>query len=177
MKTSLSSAEAREALFTRFYETVFPAVARYVRRKGGNSDAARDIFQDALIVYYEKAVAGETAIRTNEKAYLFGIARNLWTKRYTADLKTASGETLPPLVDEPEEHPSVERLARYLETAGKKCMQLLQSFYYDRLNMQEIAGRFGFSGERSATVQKYKCIEKLRAEIKQKALTQSDFYE
>jgi DNA-directed RNA polymerase specialized sigma24 family protein len=177
MNTSLSSAEAREEHFIRLYETVFPAVARYVRRKGGNSDAARDIFQDALIVYYEKAVAGETAIHTNEKAYIFGIARHFWAKKYSADAKTVTGSGIPSAADEPETHPSVERLARYLETAGKKCMQLLQSFYYDRLNMQEIAGRFGFSGERSATVQKHKCIEKLRAEVKQKALTYSDFYE
>jgi RNA polymerase sigma factor (sigma-70 family) len=177
MSTHLSSAEAREEHFIRLYETVFPAVARYVQRKGGNSDAARDIFQDALIVYYEKSVAGETAIHTSEAAYIFGIARHFWSKKYSADVKTSSSGPLLSAIDEPEEHPSVERLTRYLEKAGQKCMQLLRSFYYDKLNMQEIAGQFGFSGERSATVQKHKCIEKLRAEVKQKALTYSDFYE
>jgi DNA-directed RNA polymerase specialized sigma24 family protein len=177
MSTDLSSAEAREARFIRLYETVFPAVARYVRRKGGNSDAARDIFQDALVVYYEKTVAGDAAIHTSEAAYIFGIARHFWSKKYASDTKTTSSDRLLFAAEEPEEHPSVERLTRYLEKAGRKCMQLLQSFYYHRLNMQEIAGQFGFSGERSATVQKHKCIEKLRAEVKQKALTYSDFYE
>lgn len=45
-------------------------------------------------------------------------------------------------------------------------MQLLIAFYYDGLSMQDMARRFGFSGTRSATVQKHKCLEKVRAEVK-----------
>jgi hypothetical protein len=43
--------------------------------------------------------------------------------------------------------------------------------------MVKVAQLFGFSGERSATVQKYKCIEKVRETVKQKALTYEDFLE
>jgi predicted DNA-binding protein YlxM (UPF0122 family) len=45
-------------------------------------------------------------------------------------------------------------------------MELLKAFYYDHCSMQEVADRFGFNGRRSATVQKYKCLEKVREEIK-----------
>jgi hypothetical protein len=41
--------------------------------------------------------------------------------------------------------------------------------------MTQVAETFGFSGVRSATVQKYKCIEKVRETVKQKALTYEDF--
>jgi hypothetical protein len=43
--------------------------------------------------------------------------------------------------------------------------------------MIDIAGRFGFSGERSATVQKFKCLEKVRDTIKSKSLSYEDFVE
>ena len=63
----------------------------------------------------------------------------------------------------------------FLQTAGKKCMDLLRSFYYDHLPLQDAATLFGFSGVRSATVQKYKCLEKVRETVKEKALTYEDF--
>jgi hypothetical protein len=65
----------------------------------------------------------------------------------------------------------------YLETAGQKCMELLKAFYYDNLPVISIAGLFGYSGERSATVQKYKCMEKVRETIKEKHLQYEDFVE
>ena len=56
-------------------------------------------------------------------------------------------------------------------------MKLLKGFYYDQLPLTDIATAFGFSGVRSATVQKYKCLEKVRETIKQKALQYEDFME
>ena len=53
-----------------------------------------------------------------------------------------------------------------LERTGKKCLRLLKAFYYDHLSMDDIAARFGFNGRRSATVQKYKCLEKVRENLK-----------
>jgi len=61
----------------------------------------------------------------------------------------------------------MEQSLRYsLVRSGKKCLELLKAFYYDHCSMQDIANRFGFNGTRSATVQKYKCLEKVRNEIK-----------
>ncbi len=54
-------------------------------------------------------------------------------------------------------------------------MDMLQAFYYDKLNMREIAERFNLSGERSATVQKHKCLEKVREKVKEKSMTYEDF--
>ena len=56
-------------------------------------------------------------------------------------------------------------------------MELLSAFYYDKLNMLEVAQKFSFSGERSATVQKHKCLEKVKSVVKQKALQYEDFFE
>jgi predicted DNA-binding protein YlxM (UPF0122 family) len=68
-----------------------------------------------------------------------------------------------------------DRLLHFLERSGKQCMELLTAFYYDKLSMQRIAARFGFSGERSATVQKYKCLEKVRTAVHQKNMQYDDF--
>jgi RNA polymerase sigma factor (sigma-70 family) len=167
----------REDLFVGLYKTAFPAIARYIHRKGGSLDEARDIFQDALIVYYEKSVQDPSGIQSSKEAYIFGIARHLWSKKFRENNRLYDGDLSQQPNDEEPSVPSMERISRYLEVAGKKCMELLRAFYYDRLNMQETAAKFGFSGERSATVQKHKCIGKLRSEVKAKSLTYSDFYE
>lgn len=76
-----------------------------------------------------------------------------------------------------EENPADKRLLKLLTSAGKKCMDLLKSFYYDKLPVNELAESFGYSGPRSVTVQKHKCLEKVRETVKQKSLTYADFME
>jgi RNA polymerase sigma factor (sigma-70 family) len=166
-----------EKLMMRLYKSAFPAVARYVAKLGGSFDDARDVFQDALVIYYEKAAAGKLELQKGESAYLLGIAKHLWFKkfrdgRYDISLDEFEGFDLP---DETEPQPAAEKLLHYLETAGKKCMDILSAFYYDKLPMKQIAGLFGYSGERSVTVQKHKCLEKVRDTIKQNALQYEDF--
>ena len=56
-------------------------------------------------------------------------------------------------------------------------MELLKAFYCDNMPANTIAGLFGYSGIRSATVQKYKCMETVRETIKEKSLAYEDFVE
>lgn len=164
----------REKLFISLYKSTFPIVAKYVSKMGGSFDEAKDVFQDALVIYYEKTASGKIDLKTNERAYLMGIAKHLWYSKHHVnsvqvpldgfDIETAE-----------EEKPSDNKILTFLQTAGKKCMDLLKSFYYDELPLSDAATLFGFSGVRSATVQKYKCLEKVRETIKEKSLTYEDF--
>ena len=173
-KIIVKTAEDREKLFISLYKITFPAVARYVSKMGGTFDEAKDIFQDALVIYYEKAIVGFCDIKTNEKAYLLGIAKHLWLKKHKDNRQYASLEGFD-VENEEEAQPSDSKILNFLQTAGKKCMELLRSFYYDELPLNDIAETYGFSGVRSATVQKYKCLEKVRETVKEKALTYEDF--
>jgi len=172
---SISTAEAREMLFIALYKSAFPAIARYVSKMGGTFDEAKDIFQDALVIYYEKAALGAINLNTNERAYLLGISKHLWLHRFKDNTLQATLDGIDLSDEIQEESYSESRLMHFLETAGAKCMQLLRSFYYDQVPLDEAAKLFGFSGVRSATVQKYKCLEKVRETVKQKSLTYEDF--
>ena len=163
----------REAVFECLYEEAFPKVARLVQRRGGQEADARDVFHDALILFYERALAGNLELQSHPAAYVTGIARHLWYRRCRQEspyvgLEQVIAEELPAETGEPTVSPNV---LQYLKSAGRRCLDLLQAFYYQRLNMREIAEEFGYSSERSATVQKYKCLEKVRSQVK------SDYYE
>src|SRR6185295_19349655 len=142
----------------------FPLVAKYVSQTGGSFEDAKDVFQDALVIYYEKLVSAPVTLQYSEQSYLLGIARHLWAKKNKHPHQPL--ELDDPLVAmAAEETPGIaasEKLLDLLHSSGKKCMQLLRAFYYDKLPLGKIAGLFGFSGIRSATVQKYKCLEKIR---------------
>lgn len=176
---NLEEQAARQQLFTTLYQKVFPAVAKYVSKCGGSFDEAKDVFQDALVSYYEKSHTTGVAINSSEGAYIYGTARYLWIKRYKQGSQTMllDDSSAANITAETDTAPSEDKLLYFLETAGKRCMELLRSFYYDNLPMTRVAQLFGFSGVRSATVQKYKCIEKVRETVKQKALTYEDFLE
>lgn len=173
-KFSSGNAEGREKLFIALYKSVFPSVAKYVAKMGGTFDEAKDVFQDALVIYYEKIVVGSATIRTNDKGYIFGIAKHLWLKTCGLHIPNVTRDEFE-IETEEELQISDNKLLSFLQTAGKKCMDLLRSFYYDQQPLNEIAETFGFSGIRSATVQKYKCLEKVRETAKEKSLTYEDF--
>ena len=179
-EASVGSADVRQQRFIDLYQGAFPAVARFVRRSGGSLEMAQDIFQDTLVIYYEKTMTQATEPPPDrQRAYLLGIARHLWIRKYhrtrsEVPLETADVSTW---TNEGQETPSRQRLLRFLTVAGKKCMDLLRAFYYDQCPLDEVANTFGYSGVRSATVQKYKCLEKVRNVIKEKSLQYEDFLE
>ncbi|MET1053784.1 MAG: sigma factor [Pedobacter sp.] len=174
--TRLSTVELREAFFTALYKKTFPTVARYIARMGGTQTEAQDIFQDTLIIYYEKIAAQQTSNIINEQVYLLGIAQKLWFRHYKANSRNQALSDFDTVVL-PDELPASEKILHYLGTAGKKCMELLKAYYYDRLPTEDVVKEFGYSGLHSATVAKYKCMEKVRDTVKRNSLYYADFIE
>jgi len=173
---TLDTQSDREQFFFDLYQQVFPKFATFVSKRSGAFDDAKDIFQDSLLIYYERVVSSSRQAPENEQAYLLGIAKHLWYKKNRdcqkfSDLKAANSLE----ADRTSVSTDSLELLAYLEAVGKKCLHILKSFYYDQASLKQIAQSFGFSSTRSATVQKYKCLEKVRDQVKQKSLNYEDF--
>ncbi|NOT76211.1 MAG: sigma-70 family RNA polymerase sigma factor [Cyclobacteriaceae bacterium] len=167
-------------IFKQLYESCFPTSARWVAKMNGSFEDASDIFQDALIIYYEKNQIKNFEINTSVNAYILGIVKHLWIRKFKDDARNVSLSEIESRISIPSDFfpaPNTEKLLQFLESTGRQCLELLSAFYYEGLNMKQLSQRMNFKGERSATVQKYKCIEKLRNTIKQKAIGYEDFVE
>lgn len=152
---------------TSLYRDSFPDFARMIRRMGGSPEEAKDAFHDALLIYMEREKAGKLNLHSSPKAYLLGTARICWLHMRGNGPVSELPEGFE--AAEPEDTNEEEREKSLMESlvrSGKKCMELLKAFYYDHCSMRDVADRFGFNGRRSATVQKYKCLEKVREAIK-----------
>jgi RNA polymerase sigma factor (sigma-70 family) len=164
---AISTSESTE----RLYREAFPMVCKAVARLGGDLDAAKDIFHDALIVYLEKDRDPAFQIKISAAAYVTGIARILWIRKFKNESRTIGLDDLDLQLELghqvlPAEDTLQAKLLSHLISTGKKCLELLQAFYYEQRSMQEIAEQFHYKTRHSATVQKHKCIEKMRSEIK-----------
>lgn len=149
------------------YREALPKVARLVKQFNGTLEGARDIFHDALIIYWEKRQQPDFSLQNTPVAYVTGIARILCLKnsgQQYLPLDTSPAQSIP---DDFYETPVVSNnILSYIRTAGRKCLDLLKACYYEQLPMKEIAGKFGFRSSHSASVQKYKCLEKVREQLK-----------
>jgi RNA polymerase sigma factor (sigma-70 family) len=154
------------------YKRTFPAVARVIKKYGGNLEDAKDVFHDALLTWLEMTEERRSEVE-NETAYLCTIARNTWFRRVEKmdELKEAT------LIPEEVNFKVSAELYNLLVTAGKKCMDLLQAFYYEKRPAEQIARSLGLSGAHSASVQKHKCLAKLRHLAKARNHRKEDFYE
>ncbi len=177
---ALKDPQQREKNFDHLYQEVFPVVADIISKQGGSLHDAKDIFQDALIIFYEKNVNGALNVKLSDEAYIVGIAKHLWIKKFKSNYRLLSLDSLEKEIKLPQDYFEIEmmktnRLLHLLEVAGKKCIELLRSIYYDKLSMNEVSQVHGFSNPHSAAVQKYKCIEKIKVIVEKKSLIYEDF--
>ena len=77
----------RDKFFEETYESVFPAVASFVHQMNGSYQDAKDIFQDALIIYFERLSENSLTINISPERYILGIAKHLWLRKFKDDRK------------------------------------------------------------------------------------------
>lgn len=167
----------RQLRFEQLYVDVFPLVAKFVANRGGSFEDAKDIFHDSLVILYEKIGDAKLPGGIAEDRYLVGIAKHLWLRKFREDHKMIGLDDMEKGISIPEDYfdSSDNRLVSLLELTGRKCLELLRAFYYDNLAIQEITNVFGFSSDHSASVQKHKCIEKMRDTVQKRSLSYEDF--
>ena len=152
------------------YRDNYPMVQALILNNSGNSDEARDIFQEAMIVVYEKAVSGSLELHCLLKTYLYSVCRRLWLKRLQQLQRYGS------LIENVEETITVDEdldmhekhnadflmMENAMSKIGEPCKSLLDAYYLQKKNMQEIAVDFGYTNADNAKTQKYKCLVRLK---------------
>ncbi len=152
------------------YQQYYSLIQALVINNNGTSDDARDIFQEALIVLYDKARSGTFELHAQLKTYLYAVSRRLWlkklqaAKRFSRDLANAE-ETIATTEDlELYERKNLEYelMEAALQQLGEPCKTLVEAFYLQKKNMNDIAAEFGYTNADNAKNQKYKCLMRLK---------------
>ncbi len=145
-------------------------IQAFILNNSGNPDEARDIFQEAMIVLFEKAISGVFELNCQLKTYIYSVCRRLWLKRLQQlqrySRQAENMEETVPVEEEIEAHEKRNTDFIIMENAmskiGEPCKSLLDAYYMQKKNMQEIAKDFGYTNADNAKTQKYKCLMRLK---------------
>lgn len=152
------------------YKLFYNMVQSLILNNNGSADDARDIFQETVIVLYEKAKSGSFELNCQLKTYVYSVSRRLWLKKLQQQQKfipniTGLDETVP-VEEEVESHNQLNSEFQVMEKAllhlGEPCRSLIEAFYLQKKSMTDIAGHFGYTNADNAKNQKYKCLMRLR---------------
>ncbi len=151
----------------------FPVVKKLILKNSGSSEDAEDVYQDGLMILMEKVKSPDFVLSSSLKTYLYSVCRYVWSDRLKQRDRMVMVDVEKMLVlntNEEGEFLKREQEDRLSERAflrlGDKCRDLLVMFYFRKLPMKEIADRLGFSSEQVAKNQKYRCLEKAKAELR-----------
>jgi RNA polymerase sigma factor (sigma-70 family) len=161
-----SDKEAVETIYRENYNMI----QSFILNNNGSIDEARDIFQEAMVVLYEKSIDTAFTLNCQIKTYLYSVCRRLWLKRLQQlnryNTQVDSMEDMVPVEEEVEEHEKRNTDYLLMENAlskiGEPCKSLLDAYYLQKKSMQDIAGEFGYTNADNAKTQKYKCLMRLK---------------
>ncbi len=152
------------------YRENYNSIQALIINNNGSADDAKDIFQEAMIVLYEKVRSGAFELNCQIKTYVYSVSRRLWLKRlqqlnrYSAPVENL--ESLVPVEDEIEAHEQrnleFDMMNKAISSLGEPCKSLLEAYYLQKRNMQDIAASFGYTNADNAKNQKYKCLMRLK---------------
>lgn len=159
-------AKALQHLYWNFYPLVLP----FLQRLGSTEEEARDIFQDAVITFYEQVQLNKYRGDSSIKTFLFAVCKNRWynqlRKKKTARGYVEQEDGSEAEQDTPEaiflEHEKHELLVQLLNKLGEACRKLLRLKIYEERSMEEISAEMGFKNEQIARNKHYKCKKELR---------------
>ncbi len=152
------------------YKDNYNMVQSLVINNNGSAQEAKDIFQEAMIVLLEKARSGTFELNCQIKTYVYSVCRRIWLKklqqynRYSNEVESMVATV--PVEEDVEEYEKRDQEFMMMEKAigslGEPCKSLIEAFYIQKRNMQDIASQFGYTNADNAKNQKYKCLMRLK---------------
>ncbi|MCB0572197.1 MAG: sigma-70 family RNA polymerase sigma factor [Phaeodactylibacter sp.] len=149
------------------YMQYLPRINKLITNNGGTGEDAKDVFQEALIVIYEKAQSPEFRLTSSLYTLLYGVCRNIWGNRLQRKSRTEVtlespdkyklSEGLEQAIEQEEENTIFWEA---FERLGDDCRRLMRLFF-DKTSMEEIAETMGYGSTSYAKKRKFQCKEQL----------------
>lgn len=145
----------------------FPMCRQQMRLRGMSTEDAKDLFQESIIVLYEKLQDSDFTLTSKVSTYLFGICQN----KTLAELRKSGKVTaLQEEVVSHEDEISMlndDEVRRAIQALGHPCSELIAAFYYHKTRIKELQKELGYSSENSTKQAKYKCVQRLKHKLPQ----------
>ncbi len=170
-----------EFLIGKIYSLYRSEFYSFIRKRLWKSeDVLLDIYQDAFMILCNKIFENklnESTLKSSLKTYLFAVGINLVQNinRKKGSLNKENIDDLPDIMEEEsgfdEENDRIIQIAVY--SMGEPCHTILVKQYWEDKSGDEIAAEMNYKNKDAAKTQKYKCIKKLKNELKTRIVYRS----
>lgn len=170
VKISRGDERALDYLYKKYYRMM----VKLVISNNGSEEEAKDIYQEALIVFWQKVISGNFTLTSKISTYLYSICLNLWRKELDRKSKMSHEEKDGIEFIEDDKKERIKIITECINALGETCRKVLSYYYFDGMSMSEIAAKMNFANPDTAKTKKYKCKQRLDKLIKTK-YSASDF--
>jgi len=169
------------------YRECFPGIRYLVIVNSGNEHDAKDIYQEGILIIYQKSKNNDFKITCSFKTYLYSVCRLLWLKH----LDRSKQEKLILIEDEPfkgyigniqieyEKNERFQLYRQYFLTLSKDCQRVLE-LYFSNVTLMAITKIMGYKNEKYTKKRKYQykmsLIKKIKKDSKFKELNNEELF-
>lgn len=164
-----------EKVLEYLYKKYYRMMTNIVLKGNGTETEAQDVYQEALIVFWQKASSGQLVLTSKISTYLYSICQNQWRKELDRKSRLSHEQKDGMEYQSHEENQNYKIVTEAIEELGDPCKSILTYYYFDGLSMTDIADRMNFANTDTAKTKKYKCKKRLDSLIK-KRYKKSDFF-
>lgn len=158
------------------YKKNYRMMVNLIVKNNGTEEEAKDVFQEALIVFWRKAITNELVLTSKISTFIYSICQNLWRKELDRKTRLTYEDRDAVLLEDHDRQEKIEVIHKCINELGETCKKVLTYFYFDEMSMEDIAQKMGFSNSDTAKTKKYKC--KIELDKKVKTLFSSfDFFD
>lgn len=153
----------------QLYKAFYGLAEQIIVKNSGNSEDVPDVFQNALIIFFNKAKKPDFQLSSSIKTFLYSICRNLWLMELRKNKRNTT------LEDHHEYIPTEENIfetlvvnekkkliIHLLKQMGESCRKVLEMFYFRKMKMVQIQKAMGYGSEQVAKNKKRACMVRLR---------------
>lgn len=173
--TLIKQGEKRKSI--QFLYTEFSnKVKAMIRNRGGNTEEAEDIFQEVILIFYQKVLENElTEENCNIGGFLMTVSQRMWyTKINRKSMMEKHHDHIrvgEKMTDDTYEFIfSEERkdlMTKIFNLLDENCKKVIKYVIFDNLSMKEIAQKMKYTSEDVAKSTHYRCRQKLTKQLKE----------
>lgn len=163
-----------ETALDYLYHKYYRMMVNIITKNNGTEDEAKDVYQDALINFWQKARKPEFVLTSKISTYIYSVCYNLWLKELERKGRHTTEESNAKELPDYDEKEKIKLVENCLNELGETCKKILTLYYFDDMSMEDIANELGFANADTAKTKKYKCKNELEKIVKTK-YTINDF--
>ena len=158
-----------ETALKQLYRDNYTMILKLVVNNNGTEEEAKDVYQEAIIHFYERLSQAEFELTCKVKTYLYAVCRKLWLQRLSQRNKFIRIEEADSVPEADEVASDIElkeknfsAMSASLDKLGEPCRSILEDYYFRNLTMEAITEKFGYTNTDNTKNQKYKCLQRLK---------------